>query len=71
MHLQQHTVYKNENSISPLNEGFNSEIQLGFVSVRVKDWNNEILNIVDIGTVYGEGVEVPTLDARVMMAKLE
>lgn len=54
-----------------MNKDFNHELQADFVTIKVKENNYEILNIVDVGTANGERIVMPSRDAKIMMQKLE
>lgn len=45
---------KKKISLSHVNEGFNQEVQADFLYAVIGDKNYEILNIIDVGTKYGE-----------------
>lgn len=62
---------KRKISLSHVNQAFNEEIQADFATVRFKDANHEVLNVVDTGTTYGLRLIVPDRSAKTMKKLLE
>lgn len=62
---------KTKISLSHVNKAFNEKIHVDFATVRFKDVNYEILNIVDTGTKYGLCLTVPDRPANTIKKILE
>lgn len=58
-------------SLTHVNEAFNEEIQADFVTCHIRGETFEILNVVDMGTKYGERKMEPTRTADRMNELLE
>lgn len=58
-------------SLAHVNKSFNSEIQADFVTVYIRDEKFEVINIIDVGTRYGERSIAPCRDGRTMMEIVE
>ena len=62
---------KKKVSLTHVNEAFNAEIQADYVIVYIKEEKYEVLNIIDLGTRYGERAIATTRSAENMTNMLE
>lgn len=62
---------KKKVSLTQVNEAFNAEIQANCVIVYIKEEKYEVLNIIDLGTRYGERAIATTQSAENMTNMLE
>lgn len=58
-------------SLTNVNTAVNDEVQAGFVTAYIRDEKYKVLNIVDMGTKYGERSIAPDKDGTTMMSMLE
>ena len=62
---------KKKVSLTHVNEAFNAEIQADYVVVYIRDEKFEVLNVIDLGTRYGERAIARTRSAESMTHMLE
>lgn len=53
-------------SFSHVNEAFNEELQADFTVENIRGRKYEVMNVVDLGTAYGERVITPAKNAETM-----
>lgn len=58
-------------SLTHVNDEFSQEVQADFVSVRICNTIHEVLNVMDLGTSYGERRITSSINAHIMKDRLE